>query len=270
MKLCECGCGNEVKLGNKRLNGHGARGAKRTDEQKEHYRESFTTERRSNLSKRYKENNPMKREDVKDKFRGDKNPAKRADVRQKISDNNSMLHQENIEKIRNSKGWQQNNIDAGKRWTENNPSKNKELLEKRIDTYTKRLAAGEYSIKNNWKTGWFAKSDGTKEWFDSSLEESQMSLYESQKLVWTKKHKIRIPYTNSSGISTYYVPDFLVTTLGGIFLDETKGWIKPVDKQKAKLAIEFCKQKGWIYRFYLNHVLIPELSSDQTEITIGK
>jgi hypothetical protein len=261
--LCECGCGNITKLNKKQQHnryivGHSTKNKKRTDEQRKKYKDSWTPKRREEKRQRWLNNNPMKNEDVVAKFLGENNPAKRLDVRKKIYDNNSMKDSINIQKIIDSDGWKQNNLISIDRWARNNPAKNKKLLEKRIDTYTKRLAEGKYSIKNNWKTGWFSKNDGNKEWFDSSLEENRMNFYESINVVWTKKHGIRIPYINNE-LHTYYIPDFLVDNK---FLDEVKGWIKPIDKIKATVAKEYCKQHNLIYRFYLGTKLISELSSD--------
>ena len=78
-----------------------------------------------------------------------------------------------------------------------------------------------------------------------------------------KKHKIRIPYISSNGIKTYYVPDFFVNENT---IEEIKGWIKDADIIKAKIAVDFCKNRGWNYHLYVGKELklLSELSYDHT------
>jgi hypothetical protein len=120
-------------------------------------------------------------------------------------------------------------------------------LARRIDTYTKRLANGEYHIRNNWKTGWYDRSDGGREWYDSSYELDQMKQYDADGVTWTKKHGIRIPYVSLEGIPTYYVPDFLISCDGRLSLVEVKGWMSTKVKTKALIAIEYCRVHGMNY-----------------------
>lgn len=263
MILCQCGCGMPVfKDANKYILGHTQRGRKRTEQQKSNYRQAWTKDRKLHLSERLRSHNPMKNEVSKSKLRGENNPAKRPDVRQKISQNNGMKSSTTISKIINSLGFKNNIEVSANRWRKNNPAKNLSLLEKRIDTYTTRLANGEYQIRNKWKTGWFHKKDGTKEWFDSSFEKVQMERYEKLGVQWTKKHKIRIPYITKTGIQTYYVPDFLIFDKNILVLEEIKGWKKEGDVLKANIAIDYCKKNNMLYRFYLGSPLTlqPELS----------
>ena len=42
---------------------------------------------------------------------------------------------------------------------EDNPSKVKDILEKRINTYCKRLSNGEYKLKNNWVCGEYIRKN---------------------------------------------------------------------------------------------------------------
>ena len=48
-KLCECGCGLVVKPGNKRINGHGSKGIKRSEKIKSNMRKSWTVDRKKEL-----------------------------------------------------------------------------------------------------------------------------------------------------------------------------------------------------------------------------
>lgn len=192
--------------------------------------------------------NPMKRSEISAKFLGDLNPAKRKSFREWMSKNNPMYKQNVIEKQKIGANNPNKVESARARMKENNPSKNKKFLEKRIDTYTKRLSEGKYTIKNNWKTGYYDKKDGTKEWYDSSYELSKMIEYDARGVQWTKKHKLRIPYVNEAGLKTYYVPDFLVN---GNRIEEVKGWLSQDAIIKAKLAIQYCKSIGFDYSFFL-------------------
>ena len=94
--------------------------------------------------------------------------------------------------------------------------------------------------------------NGEKEWYDSSYELKKMKQLDDSGINWTKKHGIRIPYVNKKGIKTYYVPDFLV---GCNSIQEIKGWIKENDEFKANLGIEYCRNRGWSYKFYLGENL---------------
>ena len=267
MSLCNCGCGNTTNKNNKYIIGHAARGRKRTEIQKSNYRAAWTTARRKEKSDNWIANNPMKLEKNRERNRGSNNPAKRAEVRKKISDNNAMKNPEHVQKIINHPNRDKIDAASAERLRINNPAKNKVLLEKRINTYTSRLATGKYTTKNNWKTGYFSKASGEVEWFDSSLEQSRMEFYESHGLTWTKKHGIRIPYVSSKGVQTFYVPDFLLEIDGKLILEEMKGWIKEADKLKAAAAIEYCKGNGMQYNFYVSNKSLPPAVSLVQELS---
>lgn len=192
--------------------------------------------------------NPMKKPEVSSKFLGEKNPSKRKEFREWMSENNPMRKSEVREKQKMACNDPKRREAIRARMLKNNPWKTKEGIEKRTDTYTKRLAEGKYTIKNNWKTGFYQRKNGESEWYDSSYELKRMEWYDDNDVKWTKKHKIRIPYTNTSGQKTYYVPDFFINENT---IEEIKGWVKDADIQKAKIAIEFCKIRGWNYNFLL-------------------
>jgi len=241
---CECGCGNITNYGNKRINGHGATGSIKTEEQKRHYKEAWTSERKMEKSIYMKKYNPMFLEENKLKFRGDKNPSKQLGVRKKISENNAMKNPTHRKTQKDACNTPEFKKKVGKYFRENNPAKNKKLLEKRIKTYCTRLSNGEYNIPSNvWKTGYY---NGT--WYDSSLELKRMQQLDELGLTWTKKHGIRIPYVNDDGLNTYYIPDFLIE---GKIIEEVKGWLKDTDIQKADIACRYCKENGYTYRFLL-------------------
>ena len=186
------------------------------------------------------------------KLKGDNNPAKRLDVRKKISENNAMKNPENVEKVRQMALRPEERKRRSIQLKNNNPAHNLEFLQKRINTYTKRLANGEYNTKSCFKTGYYEKKNGQKEWYDSSLELKRMEQLDQSGVSWTKKHKIRIPYKNENGINTYYVPDFLIENN---IIEEVKGWLKGNDEMKAELGITYCKENGMKYIFMLGDKL---------------
>lgn len=276
-KLCECGCGNITNYGKKRINGHGAKGAKRTLEQKNNYKNSWTDKRRKEKSIYWKNNNPMYNTNLVSKIKqtnleryGTENVFASEKIKNEIKIKHPNKQKECVNKIKKTKlkrygNENYNNINKFKqtcikKYGVDNPHKNKKIIEKSINTYTEKLASGKITIKNNWKTGYYIKTDGSKEWFDSSLEEKRMKYYDKNDLIWTKKHKIRIPYINENGINTYYVPDFLINNN---IIEEVKGWLKKDDIIKAKIAKKYCKENNLKYNFLLGNDfnIIQELST---------
>lgn len=243
-KLCGCGCGEVTKVGKDFIKGHAAK-LQWTDEKKKWFSELNRT------------NNPMFI--LENRRFGEHNPSKRIDVRKKLSDHNAMKNPEHkkvaLEK-RKEAGYEKTKNLNKTLWQD------KDLLERRIKTYCSRLANGEIKLKNNWKTGYFRKSDGTEEWFDSSYEELRMDQLDQEEVKWTKIHGIKIPYTNEKGLNTYYVPDFYIEVDGVITIEEVKGWIKKSDLLKAEAGINFCKENKYSYRFLLGKELkkIEDLS----------
>jgi len=258
---CHCGCGIISPYGKKFVNGHGHK--------------IWTEQQKLVASKRMRLRPPMANLETRKKNgdaqrgiprpwqMGDRNPSRRLDVRKKISQNNPMKNAESREKqtaaCRTIKERSRRSLFMREHSCQFDP----QVVVRRVDTYTKRLSEGRYHLKNNWKTGFYTRQDGKQEWYDSSYELSRMRYYDEQGIAWTKKHKIRIAYTSAEGRATFYVPDFLITIHGGrCVIDEIKGWLKEADKIKAKIAIDFCKSKGWWYRLFLGRdmVFVNELS----------
>lgn len=208
--------------------------------------------------------NPMKKPEIAAKFKGDLNPSKRKEFRKWMSNNNPMYRKEVIKKHKIACNEPLRRENIKQRMLKNNPCKDPKIIEKRTNTYTKKLAEGLYTIKNNWKTGYYNRINGLKEWYDSSYELKKMEEYDKLKINWTKKHKIRIPYINLQGMKTYYVPDFFINENT---IEEIKGWMKPNDEIKALVAINFCKNKKWSYHLYIGKELklSPKYSYDYKE-----
>ena len=276
-KSCECGCGKVTKFNNSYIVGHGSIGKKQTDKHKAERLNSWKkNDNSAKYSEKWKKNNPSSSEKNKKRLR-ENNPAKRDDVRKKISNNNSMNSLDNINKIKQTKlnRYGDSGYNNHEKWKENflknygvdSPSKVKEFLEKRIETYCNNLANGLIKSKNNWKCGYYTRNDKQTEWYDSSYELIKMGEYDSKNLNWTKKHGIKIPFTKKSGVKSFYVPDFLLIINNKKLIVEVKGWIKDEDVLKAESAINWCKINGYEYCFLLGKKMImrPELSFVQND-----
>lgn len=256
---CDCGCGCITEYNNTYIKFHHRRNKKQTEEHKLNKLNSWRGNGNSEkLSERLKDNNPCFSEKSINRMKND-NPAKKEEVRKKISENNPMKNP-----MFRKKAYDNYIKKYGKDFLNNklkevmmlkygveHPSHVKDILEKRINTYTQRLSEGKYKIKNNWVCGNFLRKNGETEWYDSSFEFRKMTQYDNDNINWTKKHKIRIPYINSNNLNSHYVPDFLIEVNNEKILVETKGWVKDDDILKAKEAIIWCNKNNFQYYFLL-------------------
>lgn len=97
-----------------------------------------------------------------------------------------------------------------------------------------------------------SKKTGKVECYDSSFELRRFKFLDSRPEVktWTRSHKIRIPYVNEGRIHRYE-PDILITyNDGSQILEEVKGYIRnlKVVAKKNRVAISYCKSRGWTFR----------------------
>ena len=113
---------------------------------------------------------------------------------------------------------------------------------------TTKIANGDWQPFNNHKTGYYIDRFGNSEYYSSSWELARMLQLDDSKALWTKKHKIRIPYLDGEGVIRNYVPDILVEDR---FLEE----IKPTalleyqfNKLKIDAGIRYCEENNLIYR----------------------
>lgn len=266
---CACGCDKITKYGNNFIIGHSQKGVKQSKRHKENRLNSWVDNGNSEkYSEEWKTNNPSSTDKNRKRLK-ENNPATTDEVRLKISENNPMKIQKNIDKIKETKlerynDENYNNQELFKKtfldkYGVDNPSKVKDILEKRISTYTTRLSNGDYKTKNNWVCGYYDRIDGTREWYDSSYELIKMKEYDDAKMIWTKKHGIKIPFIKNNGVNSYYVPDFLINNKTIV---EVKGWLKKDDILKAKTAIMWCMTNGYEYHFLLGDKMeiVTELS----------
>jgi len=93
-KLCQCGCGNNTKPGNRFIIGHNIRGRVQSDEEK--------IKRSLSLSKSWETDFERKRKSS-ERFSGDRNPSKNPEIVAKIVKKNKGRKQprETVEKMRN-------------------------------------------------------------------------------------------------------------------------------------------------------------------------
>ena len=100
IRLCECGCGNYAKQGNKFIVGHNRQGEKQSNEEKQ--------KRAISLSKSWA-NDFKRKKEQSNRMSGDNNPAKRPEVRKKISNKTKGVKysKEKIEQMRiiGKKNW---------------------------------------------------------------------------------------------------------------------------------------------------------------------
>lgn len=83
---------------------------------------------------------------------------------------------------------------------------------------TTKIANGDWQPFNNHKNGHYTTVDGRDEFYASSWELARMMQLDSEGKVWTKKHKIKIPY-QAGEVCRHYTPDIMVENL---YLEEIK------------------------------------------------
>lgn len=128
-----------------------------------------------------------------------------------------------------------------------------EVTSKMSATHSARIASGNGYNPTFVKTvhGVFETSLGMNMKYASSFELIRMKYLDTHPDVkqWTNQHGIVIPYTVNHKKRSY-VPDFMVITNRGTFIEEVKGWIREQNTHLAKFAAatEFCASRGWSYR----------------------
>lgn len=277
-KQCECGCGQQTSYGNRFYSfsciSKTFRSKKWSEQQRQRQKQSWQGSRMINHKKRMSDNNPMYNEDTKNKVKntclkkygvenpfqqtsklkqtfidhyGVDNPSKSTIIKNKISKSYTKSR-----KQKHSKMMKENAISKSGAFDET-------VVKRRIETLCDNIANGKIKFTNGFKTGYFIKKNGEKEWYDSSYELTRMIQLENENHTWTKKHGIKIAYINVKNVETYYVPDFLIDD---IIIEEIKGWQRPNCELKAKAAIEYCKLNDMKYYYKLgkNMKLIDSLS----------
>lgn len=138
----------------------------------------------------------------------------------------------------------------GVRKSINHILKIQQAINKRVDSGTHK-----YPTNPKFKHGFYTSTKtGQVEYYDSSYELRRFKVLDSSSLVklWTKKHKIRIPYFDlTKKRIRRYIPDILVEYEDGrFFLEETKGYVfnSLNFETKCSVARVYCKSRGIEYR----------------------
>jgi hypothetical protein len=102
-----------------------------------------------------------------------------------------------------------------------------------------------------YKTGYYtSKLSGKSEYYASSYELIRMNQLDELGIMWTKRHKIAIPYNDDEGKLRHYIPDFLI---GDTLIEEVKP-MKSIQKNyknaytKIVAAEKFCKINGYKFK----------------------
>lgn len=116
------------------------------------------------------------------------------------------------------------------------------------DTISRKLADGTLENQYRFVKGWYARKDGTKEYYESSYELAYMRDMDARGESWSKKHGIRIKYFDpTKDKERFYVPDFLV---GGIEIREIKPLGRcnePTNTAKFAAANEYCLTNNYTF-----------------------
>lgn len=116
------------------------------------------------------------------------------------------------------------------------------------EAMARRIAAGIPT--NDWgryERGWHVSPTAGRQWYQSGWERLRMEVLDASGAVWTKKHGIRIPYTDTKGRRRYYVPDFRVEIDGVTFIEEVKGYRGKNVQAKTAAAEAWCAEQGWMF-----------------------
>lgn len=123
---------------------------------------------------------------------------------------------------------------------------------KQSETLAKMISEGTFFNRSiRFQHGsYISKLSGIIEYYDSSYELIRMKQLDELHIPWTKKHKIRIKYIDTSNIPRYYVPDFLINNE---IIEEVnpKNLVKSHFQNtdlKIKAGKQYCKHNHFTYR----------------------
>lgn len=123
-----------------------------------------------------------------------------------------------------------------------NPMYGKHHSEESKEQISKSLsegyANGEIKINNQFETGHY-----NDEWYASSYELKYMKFLDGERIDWTKKHGIAIPYLWNNA-TRHYIPDFLEYR-DRIMITEVKGRLTEKDEEKFRALGEYCETQKY-------------------------
>jgi len=121
-------------------------------------------------------------------------------------------------------------------------------------TISEKISDGDFNIYNNFKTGYYRRLNGGKEFYRSSLELDFMKYFDNVDVDWTTKHGIIVDYKRSDNSTHKYIPDFLLKFNGFDVIIEAKGF--PDDDLEEK--------ECYIKRIYDNYHICYSLGELKT------
>lgn len=187
-------------------------GLKRTEEQKERYRQIALTRDDTNRIEIIQSN----------------------EYREKMSESQKILYSTTNHAEKVSAGM--------KRYWDNNPERRHEHRERAI----KLLAEGKIGPQAPYKTEWkYNPFTDQKEYMHSSWESIFLDHMIKEGIPITKKHDYRFQYTDFNGIERDYIPDFV--EIDGNVIYEVKGGQDDEAELKAYVAQDWCNKNGFEY-----------------------
>lgn len=157
----------------------------------------------------------------------------------------------NYGKIRTDEHKKHYSVAAKKQWVENYQRKasanGREDLRKASSIRAiELLEQGKIGPQAPYKAEWkFNPFTNQEEYMHSSWESAFLDRCVNEDLRVTKKHDVRISYTDENGIERTYVPDFVAPDERVIY--EIKGLETVTDGLKAEACVKWCKENEYRY-----------------------
>jgi hypothetical protein len=125
-------------------------------------------------------------------------------------------------------------------------SGNEEAKSKRREECITMINEGKFGPHAPFKTEWKHNPfTGQDEYMHSSWESAFLDKCVAEGKRVTKKHNVRIRYTDENGIERTYIPDFVAPNDRVIY--EIKGYETITDRLKAEACEQWCSENGWSY-----------------------
>lgn len=117
------------------------------------------------------------------------------------------------------------------------------------DTISRKLAAGTLKNQYRFVKGWYERTNGIKEWYESSYEKKYMEILDNKNVKWSKKHGIRIKYFDpTTNKNRYYVPDFLINENEIHEVKPIRRIDEPKNLAKSKAGEQYCLTNNLKYK----------------------
>jgi len=113
---------------------------------------------------------------------------------------------------------------------------------------SEKISSGQFNPHSNHKNGrYISNITGNEESYHSIFELAYMICLDEQKVPWTKKHYIRIPYIILDSSKHNYVPDFII---GKNIIEIKPSTLLNYQNNpiKFKAAKKYCKLNGYSFK----------------------